>query len=87
MQMVLTEAQRRYLTVIAERGRLHYGWGGYRSTAVVRRLHELGLVNLREWGRPGDWVAQITDKGAAVEDDADPFAGIVDVGVNDGWDH
>ncbi|KKL09103.1 hypothetical protein LCGC14_2569260, partial [marine sediment metagenome] len=62
----LTDAQHRYLTEIVTRGRLSYGWGGYRSTAVVRRLHELGLVNLREWG-PGDWVAQATNKGAAYD--------------------
>lgn len=42
----LTKQQRYYLGVINERGSLDFGWGGLRSTLVVRELEQKGMIRL-----------------------------------------
>jgi hypothetical protein len=67
--MKLTKVQRHYLDVMILRGTLKFGWGGYRSTQVVRALEERGLAIVRVFPVSGStgfhWTAQATRAGRA----------------------
>ncbi len=66
-QWTLTRIQALYLTEASKRP-LAYGWGGYRSTLVVRLLEERGLITVRHSVEPDRrWtITDLTTRGGGV---------------------
>lgn len=63
----LTHIQAHYLAE-ADKRQLEYGWGGFRSTLVVRLLEERGLITLQRGTSPApSWtITGLTRRGAEV---------------------
>ena len=60
-----------------------------RLAAILETHIEAQTKNPRDWGYVGDlvyWNERLSVIVDAFVEDADPFAGIVDVPTNDGWD-